>query len=236
MTTIAENLKAVTQRISRSCEKSGRPADAVKLVCVTKEADLAQIEEVLALGVKDIGENRVQDALVKYKAIGGQGFIWHLIGHLQTNKVKDAVRIFSLIHSVDSVRLAKEIDAQAKRIDKVQDILIQVTTSGEESKFGVAPDEASKLFKGIVLYPNINILGLMTIAPEVEDPEESRPCFRRLRELRDELNTIHNSAQRSGASPKGTQYTILSMGMSNDFEAAIEEGSTMIRVGRAIFK
>ena len=222
-TMITENLKDVTQRISRSCEKSGRPADAVKLVCVTKEADLSEIEEVLALGVKDIGENRVQDALIKYKAIGGRA-IWHLIGHLQTNKVKDAVRIFSLIHSVDSVRLAKEIDTQAKKIGKVQEILIQVNTSGEESKFGVAPDEASKLFEEIALYPNINTSGLMTIAPEVLNPEETRSCFRRLRELRDELNTILN-----------TRYTILSMGMTNDFEVAIKEGSTMVRVGRAIF-
>jgi pyridoxal phosphate enzyme (YggS family) len=221
---ISENLKAVTQRISRSCEKSGRPADAVKLVCVTKEASLSEIEEVLALGVKDIGENKVQDALVKYKAIGDRA-IWHLIGHLQTNKVKDAVRIFSLIHSVDSVRLAKEIDAQAKKIGKVQDILIQVNMSGEESKFGVAPDEASKLFEEIALYPNINTSGLMTIAPEVLDPEETRPCFRRLRELRDELQN----------SQLTTHNLQLSMGMTNDFEAAIEEGSTMVRVGRAIF-
>lgn len=228
---IAENLKAVTQRISRSCEKSGRSADAVKLVCVTKEASLSEIEEVLALGVKDIGENRVQDALVKYKAIGGRA-IWHLIGHLQTNKVKDAVRIFSLIHSVDSVRLAKEIDAQAKKIGKVQEILIQVNTSGEESKFGVAPDEASKLFEEIALYPDITISGLMTIAPEVLDPEETRPCFRRLRELRDELNTILLPGRQAG----NTRYTILSMGMTNDFEVAIEEGSDIVRIGRAIFR
>jgi len=225
-TMIAENLKAVTQRISRSCDKSGRPKDAVKLVCVTKEATLSEIEEVLALGVKDIGENRVQDALVKYKAIGNRA-IWHLIGHLQTNKVKDAVKIFSLIHSVDSVRLAREIDAQAKRIDKIQDILIQVNASGEASKFGVAPDEASKLFKEVALSPNISISGLMTIAPEVDDPEKARPCFRKLREIGEMLAEILD-----------TRYEIrdLSMGMTNDFEVAIEEGSTMVRVGRAIFK
>ncbi|MDP3730835.1 MAG: YggS family pyridoxal phosphate-dependent enzyme [Candidatus Omnitrophota bacterium] len=224
MAMIAENLKDVTQRISRSCEKSGRSPDDVKLICVTKEAELSQIEEALASGVRNIGENRVQDALVKHNAIGGRA-IWHLIGHLQTNKVKDAVRIFSLIHSVDSVRLAKEIDAQAKRIDKVQEILIQVNTSGEESKFGVAPDETLKLFKEVRLYPDISISGLMTIAPEVDDPEKARPCFRKLRELRDELNSILN-----------TQYSILSMGMTNDFEVAVEEGSTMVRIGRAIFK
>ncbi|MCX5666264.1 MAG: YggS family pyridoxal phosphate-dependent enzyme [Candidatus Omnitrophica bacterium] len=226
MAMIADNLKAVTQRISRSCAKSGRSADVVKLVCVTKEANLQQIEEVLALGVKDIGENRVQDALFKYRSIGGR-VTWHLIGHLQTNKVSHAVRIFSLIHSVDSLRLIEAIDREAKKISKVQDILIQVNTSGEESKFGISQDEVRPFFEKAVLYPNINISGLMTMAPEVPDPEEARPCFRRLRELRDEINSL-----------KLTAYSLklLSMGMSNDFEAAIEEGSTMVRVGRAIFK
>ena len=224
-TMIAENLKAVTQRISRSCEKCGRSADAVKLVCVTKEADLAEIEEVLALDVKDIGENRVQDAMVKYRAIGGRA-VWHLIGHLQTNKVRDAVMISSLIHSVDSLRLAEAIDREAKRIGKVQDVLIQVNTSGQESKFGISRDEVRPFFEKAALCPNINITGLMTMAPEVDDPEKARPCFRKLRELRDEFNEIRNTKY---------EIRILSMGMTNDFEVAIEEGSTMIRVGRAIF-
>ncbi|MDD5174367.1 MAG: YggS family pyridoxal phosphate-dependent enzyme [Candidatus Omnitrophica bacterium] len=222
---ITDNLKSVTQRISRSCEKSGRPADAVKLVCVTKEAGLAEIEEALAQGVKDIGENRVQDALVKYKAIGGRA-IWHLIGHLQTNKVRDAVEIASLIHSVDSMRLAEAIDKEAKKIGKIQDILIQVNVSGEESKFGISCDEARPFFEKAALYPNINVSGLMTIAPEVENPEDTRPYFRKLRELRDKLQDSQLS----------TINYQLSMGMTNDFEVAIEEGSTMIRVGRAIFR
>lgn len=221
---IADNLKVVTQRISRSCEKSRRPADSVKLVCVTKEADIPEIEEILALGVKDIGENRMQDAMAKYRAIGGRA-IWHLIGHLQTNKVKDAVRVFSLIHSVDSLRLAEIIDREAKKVNKIQDILIQVNTSGEESKFGISTNEVRPFFEKAVLYPNINISGLMTMAPEVDDPEKARPYFRKLRELRDELNAILN-----------TRYAILSMGMTNDFEVAIEEGSTIVRIGRAIFK
>jgi pyridoxal phosphate enzyme (YggS family) len=221
---IAENLKAVTQRISRSCEKSGRPADAVKLICVTKEANLSEIEEVLALGVKDIGENRVQDALIKYKAIGGRA-VWHLIGHLQTNKVKDAVGISSLVHSVDSLRLAEAIDREAKRAGKVQDVLIQVNTSGQASKFGIPKDEVRPFFERAALYPNISVLGLMTMAPEVDDPEKARPCFRALRELRDELQNLQLA----------TINYELSMGMTNDFEVAIEEGSTMVRVGRAIF-
>jgi PLP dependent protein len=228
---IADNLKDVTQRISRSCEKSGRLPGEVKLVCVTKETSLIQIGEVLALGVKDIGENRVQDAVLKYRVIGDKA-IWHLIGHLQTNKVKEAVRIFSLIHSVDSIRLAKEIDREAKKVDKVQDILIQVNISGEESKFGLAPDNVAAFFMEVSLYPNISILGLMTIAPEVEDPKDARPYFRRLRELRDELQSLQLTAY----SLKLKDYSLhLSMGMTNDFEVAIEEGATIVRVGRAIF-
>ena len=239
---IADNLKAVTQRISMSCEKSGRLPDDVKLICVTKEASLDQIKEALALGVKDIGENRVQNAASKYKMIGDKA-TWHLIGHLQTNKVKEAVRIFSLIHSVDSIRLAKEIDREAKKIGKVQDMLVQVNTSGEKSKFGLSPNEIAAFFKEVSLYPNINISGLMTIAPsldkssgwcheqsqrtpEVDDSEEVRPYFRKLRELRDEINAV-----------RCTHYALrtLSMGMTNDFEVAIEEGATVVRVGRAIF-
>jgi len=221
---IADNLKDVTLMISRCCEKSGRAASSVKLVCVTKEADMAQTEEVLGLGVKDIGENRVQDAVSKYKSIGTRAE-WHLIGHLQTNKVKDAVRIFSLIHSVDSLRLAGEISKEAKKLGKNQDILIQVNVSGEESKFGIAPEDMTGFFKEVALHPSINISGLMTIAPEVDAPEKTRPYFRRLRELRDEIINL-----------RLTTYDLqLSMGMTNDFEVAIEEGATIVRVGRAIF-
>lgn len=221
---IADNLKNVTLRISRSCEKAGRPQSSVKLVCVTKEAGIGQIEEIIGLGFKDLGENRIQDALVKYRVIGDKA-AWHLIGHLQTNKVRDAVKIFSLIHSVDSIRLAKAISEEAGRRGKTQDILIQVNTSGEESKFGIMPYEVLQFFKEAALYPNINILGLMTIAPEADDPEKVRPFFRRLREIKEEINNL-----------KLTTYNLqLSMGMTNDFEVAIEEGATMVRVGRAIF-
>ena len=222
---IAENLKDVTLRISRCCEKSGRAIPSVKLICVTKETDIVQIEEVFSLGVKDIGENRVQDAASKHRSIGDR-INWHLIGHLQTNKVKDAVKIFSLIHSVDSLRLAEEISKEAKKIGKTQGVLIQVNASGEESKFGIKPKDVINFFKEAALYPNISISGLMTIAPEVDDPEKARPFFRKLRELRDELQDL-----------KLTAHSLqLSMGMTNDFEVAIEEGATMVRIGRAIFK
>jgi len=215
---IADNLKSVRQRIARCCEKAGRPPEEVELVCVMKEASVDDAAQALALGAKILGENRVQDALIKYKVIGDRA-TWHFIGHLQTNKVKDAVRIFSLIHSVDSARLAEEIDKSAAKIGKVQDVLIQVNVSGSATKFGLAADKVSDFLKEVSVYRNINIKGLMTIAPEVSDPEKARPYFRMLRELRDRIDKAY----------------ILSMGMTNDFEVAIEEDSNMVRIGRAIF-
>lgn len=220
---IAANLKNVTQRIARCCERSGRPEGSVKLVCVTKEADIEDVQTAVLAGVTDIGENRVQDALSKYKAIGDK-VVWHLIGHLQTNKARDAVRIFSLIHSVDSIRIAEAIDKEASKIGKVQDILIQVNTSGEETKFGAKPGDAGDMIEEVSLYSNVTIKGLMTIAPEAKDADKIRPYFRKLKELLDDIND-----------KRGTKYDALSMGMTNDFEIAIEEGSTIVRIGRAIF-
>ena len=219
---IADNLKSVTERIAKCCEKTGRLRGCVQLVAVTKEASVSQMEEALHAGAHDFGENRVQDALVKYMAIGDR-VRWHLIGHLQTNKVKDAVKIFSLIHSVDSLKLAQVIDKEAAKFGKRQSILIQVNVSGEDSKFGISPEETINFLKEASSYPNISIEGFMTIAPEVDDPEAVRPYFRKLRELRDAID--------------GGQRVIrtLSMGMTNDFEVAIEEGSDMVRIGRAIF-
>lgn len=222
---IDDNLKAVRERITRCCEKCGRSAEDIRLVCVTKEADISQIEAVLKLGVKDLGENRVQELRLKYKVIGTRA-AWHLVGHLQTNKVRDTVRIAALIHSADSIRLAAEIDKEAGRIGKVQDILIQVNTSGEKTKFGVAARDVMGFIKESAAYHNISVKGLMTIAPEVDDSETVRPCFRKLREL---LGVINERRTTDG------ERRILSMGMSNDFEIAIEEGSTMVRIGRAIF-
>ncbi|MDP3804351.1 MAG: YggS family pyridoxal phosphate-dependent enzyme [Candidatus Omnitrophota bacterium] len=231
---IAKNLKSVRQRIARCCEKSGRSPEEISLVCVTKEASVDEIGEVLGLGVRDLGENRVQELAAKHKVIGDKA-AWHLVGHLQTNKVRDAVKVSTLIHSVDSVKLAKEIDKVAAKLNKVQNVLIQVnpvrnivsngvSTSGEAAKFGVSPDEIFGLLNEVSPYRNISIKGLMTIAPEVDNPELVRPFFRKLKELLDRINTKHNA-----------QYTILSMGMTNDFEVAIEEGSNMVRIGRAIF-
>ncbi|MFH1593158.1 MAG: YggS family pyridoxal phosphate-dependent enzyme [Candidatus Omnitrophota bacterium] len=219
---IADNIKSVTERIARCCGNAGRPAGCVQLITVTKEASVSQMEEAFCAGAHDFGENRVQDALTKHSAIGDK-VKWHLIGHLQTNKVKDAVKVFSLIHSVDSLKLAQAIDKEAAKLGKRQSILIQVNVSGEESKFGIAPEEAIDFLKVASAYPNISIDGLMTIAPEVEDPEAVRPYFRRLRELRDKIDEGRPAILK------------LSMGMTNDFEVAIEEGSDIVRVGRAIF-
>jgi pyridoxal phosphate enzyme (YggS family) len=219
---LAENLNDVRQRIARSCEKAHRAPDDVKLICVTKEASLSQIEEAISLGIRFVGENRVQDADAKRRVIGAR-VEWHLIGHLQTNKVRDAVRMFSVIHSVDSLRLASEIDKEAKRAGKVQDVLIQVNTSQELSKYGISCGELNGFIRETDIYQNINIIGLMTIAPEAAGPESVRIFFRRLRELRDAIRMTHDAIRH------------LSMGMTNDFEIAIEEGATMVRVGRAIF-
>ncbi len=216
---ISENVKYVTERIARSCEKARRRPEDVRLICVTKTASVVEIKEVLSSGIRLLGENRVRDAIAKRASIGDRAE-WHMVGHLQANKAKDAVKIFSLIHSVDSIRLAKEIDKEAGKISKIQDILIQVNTSGEASKFGIEPGEAESLIKEAASYSNINIKGLMTIAPEVEDSETVRPYFRALKELKDKINASY----------------VLSMGMTNDFEVAIEEGSNMVRIGRAIFE
>jgi len=215
---IDDNLKSVRRRIATCCERSGRSQDEVKLIAVTKEASSQDIGMALSLGVKDIGENRMQDAAIKYSEIGDR-VVWHMIGHLQTNKAKDAVKIFSLIHSVDSIRLAEAIDKEASKLGKVQDILVQVNISGEASKFGIEPDRVAELIKKISACKNVRVRGLMTIAPESEDPESSRPYFKALRELRNRIGGLKE----------------LSMGMTGDFEVAIEEGATMLRVGRAIF-
>ena len=218
---IRENISKIRERLP----------PGITIVAVSKARTLQQIEEVIQAGISDIGENKVQEALIKYKELSAIDYKrstirWHMVGHLQTNKVKDAVGIFDLIHSVDSVHLAQEIDRQAVKINKIQNILIEVKTSGEATKFGLRPEEVIAVIKEMAPFKNIDIKGLMTIAPIVDSPEKTRPYFRTLRELKDEIN--HSSLTKSPLS-------VLSMGMSDDFEIAIEEGSNMIRIGRAIF-
>lgn len=219
---VKDNLARINGRIAAAALKAGRDPADVTLVAVTKTFSPEAIEEAIASGITIIGENRVQEARDKYALIGDR-VTWHLVGHLQTNKVKDALNIFSLIHSLDSRHLAEEI---TKRSDKSVDCLIEVNTSGEATKFGLQPDAVFDFLAFLKDRPKINLLGLMTIGPgvAVSDPEASRPCFRLLRNLRDEL-----------AQKINRPLPVLSMGMSADFEVAVEEGSTMIRIGTALF-
>jgi pyridoxal phosphate enzyme (YggS family) len=222
---IADNLKMVTDRIASAAKRSGRDLPSVKLVVVTKTVDVDRIREAVDAGALILGENRVQEAKEKIEKLGPIAS-WHLIGHLQTNKAKYAVKLFYLIHSVDSLELAKEIDKQAAKIGKVQDVLIEVSISGEASKAGVASENAADLVKGAAKLKNISIKGLMTMPPYSDSPEDSRPYFKKLRELFESV---------ASENIPGVSMKELSMGMSGDFEVAIEEGATMVRVGTAIF-
>jgi len=221
---IAQSAQLVKNRIISVCSKINKSPSEITIIAVSKNRALREIKEVIDAGISDIGENRVQEALLKFSKL--PTVKWHMIGHLQENKAKDAVRIFDLIHSVDSESLAIEIDKQAAKIKKVQDILIQVNTSGEESKFGLRLNEVAEVILKIRPLENVAIKGLMTIAPLVNDPEKVRLYFRSLRELREKLLNLNivNSTM------------LLSMGMSDDFEVAIEEGADIIRIGRAIYE
>jgi pyridoxal phosphate enzyme (YggS family) len=226
---IKENVLRIKERIILACLKVNRDPDAITIVAVSKGRATTAIEQAQAAGIADIGENRVQEALSKYKVVYGERtpLKWHMVGHLQTNKVKEAVRIFDLIHSVDSIHLAQEIDKQAAKISKIQDVLIEVKTSPEATKFGIEPDKLSRAVAQMSRLKNIDIKGLMTIAPLVDNPEKARLYFRILKELLERIN-------RQPAT--GNRQPILSMGMSDDFEVAVEEGATMLRIGRAIFE
>jgi pyridoxal phosphate enzyme (YggS family) len=231
---ICDNIAAVKGKIRQAAQKSGRSPDDITLVCVTKGRSLEEIKEALACGITNIGENRVQEALLKHGELYAPrsalpAIKWHLIGHLQTNKAGDAVAMFDLIHSVDSLKLAKEIDRQAARINKVQDILIEVNISGEASKYGLKAEELIKVVSDIIILQNIKVCGLMTMAPVVRDKEEARPYFRKLHQLQGEVNSCLSSVFRPLSSE-------LSMGMSGDYEVAVEEGATIVRIGTAIFE
>ncbi len=216
---VRENLVRARKRIERAAERAGRDPHTVRLIVVTKEAEIDQMREAVEAGVTDIGENRIKDALSKKEVFDSHVLSWHMIGHLQSNKAKDAVRIFSIIHSVDSVKLAYIINKEAEKNNKIQDVLIEVNTSGEKTKFGLKPENIENFLKETKHLKHINILGLMTMAPLAGDAGSVRPYFRKLKELAD----IHKLKE-------------LSMGMTQDFEVAIEEGATMVRIGSAIFK
>ncbi|MFA5054892.1 MAG: YggS family pyridoxal phosphate-dependent enzyme [Dehalococcoidia bacterium] len=214
---IARNVQEVRERIARAAARAGRSPDEVTIVAVTKTVTEAAVREALAAGISNLGESRVQEAQRKIAQLSGceTSPVWHMIGHLQRNKVQTALEIFDIIHSIDSVRLARELSGQAKRIVPV---LLEINVSGEETKGGFPPDELDEALAAISNLPNLSVRGLMTVAPWVDDAEEVRPVFRALRELRDSFGLEQ-----------------LSMGMSDDFEAAVEEGATMVRLGRIIF-
>lgn len=214
--------RSVTGRIAAACARAGRAPDAVTLVAVTKTHPPGTADALVRLGQFDVGENKVQEAKAKAPQCDGR-LRWHGIGHLQTNKVRDAVRLFCMIHSVDSLRLAEEIEKQAAAQRKRISVLLEVNVSGEGSKFGLKPEEMADVALAVNRLSHLTLRGLMTMPPYAEDPEAARSFFRRLAALR------RDAEQRLGA-----PLPDLSMGMSGDFETAIEEGATLVRVGTAL--
>jgi len=223
--TIKNNLEIINEKIKKAALKANRNPEEIKLVAVTKTATIEQIKEAISAGVKIIGENKVQEAKEKYQILNAD-IEWHLVGHLQTNKVKYAIEIFDCIHSVDSIKLAKEIDKRSLQFGKTTNVLVEVNVSGEETKYGIKPEEVEPFLKEISEFSRIRVRGLMTIAPIEEDKEEARPYFRKLREL---------SKETKSKNIKNAKMDYLSMGMTDDFEVAIEEGANMVRIGRGIF-
>ncbi len=222
---IKENIQAVRNSIDEAVKKSGRKADEVTLVAVSKTKPVSMIREAYDTGIRDFGENKVQEIVEKYPALPDD-IRWHLIGHLQTNKVKYIIDKVAMIHSVDSYKLAAEISRQAVKHDVTMDILIEVNVAGEESKFGVPVSDAASLCEQISVLPNVRIRGLMTVAPYVEQAEENRPVFCGLRQLLVDIGAKNID---------NVSMDCLSMGMSGDYLVAIEEGATFVRVGTNIF-
>lgn len=225
MNNMTDNLENIKNQIAAHCQKVNRSIDEIVLVAVSKTMPTSSIEAVAKLGIYEFGENKVQEIKDKYPVLDPK-LNWHMIGHLQTNKVKYIIDKVTLIHSVDSLKLAKEINRQALKHESIMPILIQVNVADETTKFGIKPSETEKMIREIAKLPHIKIEGLMTIAPYVVDSEENRPIFRKLKEISVDIDNknIDNVDMR-----------ILSMGMSGDFGIAIEEGATMIRVGTGIF-
>jgi len=227
---VAANVARVRERIAAAARRSGRRAEDVTLVAITKGVGPSQVLAAAAGGVTDVGESRVQEAVPKIAALRATPLApplrWHLVGHLQRNKARPAAQVFSVVHSVDGADLAR---ALSRRIvappGRILDVLIQVNVAGERQKFGIAPEALPALLRELSRLPGLQVIGLMTIAPQADDPQTVRPVFSRLRGLRDDL-------ARLGVAPV---LVHLSMGMSDDFDVAVEEGATMVRVGRAIF-
>lgn len=222
---VKENLQLVEQNIISACEKSGRDRSEVTLIAVSKTKPVSLIEEAYDCDIRDFGENKVQEINEKYPVMN-KDIRWHLIGHLQRNKVKYIIDKVALIHSVDSVRLAEQIQHEAEKANVIMDILVQVNVANEDTKFGLKPEETEDVIRTISKFPNIRIKGLMTIAPFTDNPEDNRPYFKNLKQLAVDIEekNIDN-----------VTMDCLSMGMTGDYQVAIEEGSTMVRVGTGIF-
>lgn len=221
---VRENLIRIGERVRAAARRAGRDPAGVRIIAVTKQVPVERIKEALDAGVRDLGENRVQEMRAKMQVLPADTR-WHMIGHLQTNKVKDVVGRVELLHSLDRWKLARAVDRQAAAEDVTVPVLVQVNVSGEESKFGISPVELQEFLAALKDLTHLRVNGLMTIAPYVDDPEEARTYFRSLRLLAEQV---------AGKVP-GVSMEHLSMGMSNDYEVAVEEGATMVRLGSAIF-
>lgn len=224
---IRQNLQLLYERINAACLKVGRHRESVKLVVSTKYVDASIMKILLENGINEFGENRVQDTEEKIPLLNELPIIWHMFGHLQRNKVKMALQLFELIHSVESLRLAAEINKESIKLGKRTRILVEINVSGEETKYGLSPDQAIPFIKELNMMEGLQVEGLMTMAPIVEDQEICRPIFRDLKRLRDKIEDLNLD---------NINMKYLSMGMTLDFEVAIEEGSNLIRIGTAIFK
>ena len=222
---LAENLRQVEEQIQAACDRAGRKREEVTLIAVSKTKPVSMLTEIYESGVRDFGENKVQELCDKKEELP-KDIRWHMIGHLQRNKVKHIIKDVALIHSVDTYRLAEEINVHAKKVQRTMPILIEVNIARESSKFGILEDEALQLVKEIAPLDNLRIKGLMAIAPYVEDPEENRPYFKKLKNL---------SVDIARENIDNVSMDVLSMGMTGDYVTAIEEGATIVRVGTGIF-
>ncbi len=225
MNYIKENIEVIKAKIAKAAERAGRKPEDVLLLAVTKTIDNERIREAVDAGLHELGENKVQEIMDKYDTLEREAD-WHMIGHLQTNKVKYIIDKVKLIHSVDSLKLAEEINKKAAKAGRVMDILVEINVADEESKFGITCENAEDIIKEMAKMENIKVRGLMTVAPFVEDGEENRGVFRRLRQLLVDIN---------GKKIDNVNMDILSMGMTGDYEVAVEEGATIVRVGTGIF-
>lgn len=222
---LKENLEEVEEKIAKACERAGRAREEVTLIAVSKTKPVEMLQEIYDEGIRDFGENKVQELTEKYEVMP-KDMKWHMIGHLQRNKVKYIVDKVKMIHSVDSLRLAETIDKEAQKKNVVVPVLIEVNVAEEDSKFGLSLEEVVSLIEAVSKLPNVRVQGLMTVAPFVENPEENREIFRSLKKL---------SVDITAKNINNVTMSVLSMGMTNDYEVAIEEGATMVRVGTGIF-